>query len=70
MITNKNTGKSNKGFTYKYSKGKKLPILKVQKSDNNCFDIKVKEKYKFIYIFYDLNRGWIIRFSNKYYMDN
>ena len=68
VVTNESTGKSNKGFTYNYNKEEKLPVLKIQK-DNNCFDFRIKDRYKFIYVFYNLNKEWIVRFSNKYYVD-
>ena len=70
VITNENTGKTNKGFVYNYGKERISPVLKIQKDDGNCFEIKMKKKYKFTYIFYDLDKGWIVRFSNKYYVDN
>jgi len=70
VLTNETSGKSDKNFTYDYSNDKSLPILKIEKEDGGCFDIEVKKRYKLIYIFYDSNQGWIVRFSNKYYVDN
>lgn len=70
VITKGTSGKSNKGFTYDYGKEMKTPVLKIQKDNDRCFDIKLNEKYKFIYVFFDLNKQWIVRFSNKYYLDD
>lgn len=70
VLTNETSGKSDKNFAYDYSNDKTLPILKIEKEDGSCFDIKIKKQYKLIYVFYDSNQEWIVRFSNKYYVDN
>ncbi|MEG0929131.1 hypothetical protein [Chryseobacterium sp.] len=70
VLTNEISGKSDKNFAYNYSKDKTLPILKIEKENGSCFDIRIKKQYKLIYVFYDSNQEWIVRFSNKYYIDN
>lgn len=70
VLTNEISGKSDKNFAYNYSKDKTLPILKIEKENGSCFDIRIKKQYKLIYVFYDSNQEWIVRFSNKYYVDN
>lgn len=70
VVTNGDTGKSDRNFIYDYTSDKEVPILKIKKENGTCFDIRIKENYKLIYIFYELNEGWIVRFSNKYYTDN
>lgn len=70
VVTNGDTGKSDRNFIYDYTSDKEVPVLKIKKGNGSCFDIKLKENYKLVYIFYDLNEGWIVRFSNKYYIEN
>lgn len=70
VLTNEISGKSDKNFVYNYSNDTTLPILKIEKENGSCFDIRIKKQYKLIYIYYDSNQEWIVRFSNKYYVDN
>ncbi|PWN72241.1 hypothetical protein C1631_006480 [Chryseobacterium phosphatilyticum] len=70
VLTKETSGKSDKNFAYNYSKDKTLPILKIEKENGSCFDIRIKKRYKLVYVFYDSNQEWIVRFSNKYYVDN
>lgn len=70
VVTNEISGKSDKNFAYNYSKDKILPILKIEKENGSCFDVRIKKQYKLIYVFYDSDQEWIVRFSNKYYIDN
>lgn len=70
VLTNEISGKSDKNFVYDYNNDKTLPVLKIEKESGSCFDIEIKKQYKLIYVFYDSNQGWIVRFSNKYSVDN
>lgn len=70
VVTDSISGDSHKRFFYDLRNEKKLPILKVESSNRNCFDIQLNKKYKLAYLFLDDKKNWTIRFSNKYYVDN
>ena len=70
VVTDSVSVKSDKSFTYEYSNNSNIPIIKVENKEGNCFDLKVKKRYKLIYVFYDSSKKWTVRFSNKYYVDN
>ncbi|MDR2204858.1 MAG: hypothetical protein LBE36_01685 [Flavobacteriaceae bacterium] len=66
FVKTNDTGLSNNFFYYNYSQDENPPIIKIQKENSDCFDIKINKKYKLVYIFHDSNLGWIVRFTNKY----
>jgi hypothetical protein len=56
-------------FAFGCPKKSMMPILKVKsKTQNTCFDIQIKKKYKIIYVFLSREGKWIVRFSNIFYL--
>jgi len=56
-------------FSFGYHNNPIMPILKIKsKTQNTCFDIQIKKKYKLIYVFLSRDGKWTVRFSNVTYM--
>lgn len=70
VFTDTTSGRTNKSFSYDYSKDHIMPIMKVESGNDNCFEIQISEKYKIVYLFFDDLKRWTIRYSNRYYVDN
>lgn len=70
VLTNTTTGKSNKSFSYDYSKVRTVPIMKVESENHNCFEVPIKKNYKIVYLFIDDLKKWTIRYSNRYYVND
>jgi hypothetical protein len=68
VVTDDVTRMSEKYFGYNYSKDVDLPVIKVSiEGLDKCFEIKVLEKYKLIYVFLSENNEITVRYSNTIY---
>lgn len=67
VVTNDITGMSQKYFGYNYSKDDNLPKIRVEIEGVDCFEIKILEKYKLIYVFLSKKDEVTVRYSNTIY---
>jgi hypothetical protein len=57
-------------FGFRNSNKGKTGVLKIVSKNKGCIEFNVNRDYKLIYLFFTEEQGWIVRFSNTYYLHN
>lgn len=68
--TDKSKASTDTLFGFRYSDKGKTDVLKIVSKKKGCIDFNINRDYKLIYLFFTEEKGWIVRFSNIYYLHN